>query len=546
MSFDTKMTALADAIREKTGRTDTLTLDEMTESIEDIEVGIDTSDATATSSDILSGKTAYVDGDKVTGTIATKTASNLSASGATVTVPSGYYASQVTKSVATATQATPSVSINANGLITASATQTAGYVSAGTKSGTKQLTTQSSKTITPTKSTQTAVAKNVYTTGAVTVGAIPSEYITTTDATVTATDVLSGKTAYVKGSKVTGTMKNNGAISKTMDGINTKSVTVPAGYTSGGTVSLTDDIDNEVDTQADLISQIATALENKAAGGIDTSDATAVAGDILSGKTAYVKGSKVTGTIASKGTSDLIQSGPVVVVPAGYYPNEVNKNVGVGSISDPTVTIDASGKITATSTVTQGYIASSGTKTGTKQLTTQAAKTITPSTSSQTAVAKNVYTTGAVTVAAIPSKYEDVGTETSTYTTKLASLENAIAALETELEGKASGGSDGGSSLVGEWISLASLPTTFLADPNTVPYYYEVPDNCEAVVLKWIVPENSRVIYCVTYKEDGRFAKKFLGTDIELSDADNTGTILQISTPYNPANQYILPIYNTL
>lgn len=38
-------------------------------------------------------------------------------------------------------------------------------------------------------------------------------------------------------------------------------------------------------------------------------------------------------------------------------------------------------------------------------VTKQAAKTITPSTSSQTAVAKNVYTTGAVTVAAIPSSY---------------------------------------------------------------------------------------------------------------------------------------------
>ena len=38
-------------------------------------------------------------------------------------------------------------------------------------------------------------------------------------------------------------------------------------------------------------------------------------------------------------------------------------------------------------------------------VTKQAAKTITPSTSSQTAVAKGVYTTGAVTVGAIPSTY---------------------------------------------------------------------------------------------------------------------------------------------
>lgn len=77
----------------------------------------------------------------------------------------------------TATQATPSISVNSNGLITASATQSAGYVSNGTKSATKQLTTQAAKTITPSTSSQTAVASGVYTTGAVTVGAIPSTYV---------------------------------------------------------------------------------------------------------------------------------------------------------------------------------------------------------------------------------------------------------------------------------------------------------------------------------------------------------------------------------
>ena len=130
--------------------------------------GIDTSDATATVSDVLNGKTFYANGIKITGNIPTKTESNLTSSGATVTVPVGYYPSQVSKSVATATQATPSISVNSAGKITASATQSAGYVSAGTKSATKQLTTQAAQTITPGTSNKT-IASNRYLTGTQTI-----------------------------------------------------------------------------------------------------------------------------------------------------------------------------------------------------------------------------------------------------------------------------------------------------------------------------------------------------------------------------------------
>lgn len=62
----------------------------------------------------------------------------------------------------TVTQATPSISISSEGLITASSTQSAGYVTSGTKSATKQLTTQQAKTITPSTSNQTAVSPGQY------------------------------------------------------------------------------------------------------------------------------------------------------------------------------------------------------------------------------------------------------------------------------------------------------------------------------------------------------------------------------------------------
>lgn len=81
--------------------------------------------------------------------------------------------------------------------------------------------------------------------GKVTVGAIPDKYKDVSGVTAGAADVLDGKfIVLADGSKVEGTMANNGAIAKTIDGLTQTSVDIPAGYTSGGTVSMTDDIEN--------------------------------------------------------------------------------------------------------------------------------------------------------------------------------------------------------------------------------------------------------------------------------------------------------------
>ena len=131
---------------------------------------------------------------------------DLTANGATVTAPAGYYAEDATKTVAAGSATTPATTITANptisvnavtGLITATAsasqsvtpTVSEGYVTAGmagtvTVSGnsTQQLTTKTAATYTPGTTAQT-IAAGQYLTGAQTIAPIPSEYIVPTGTT---------------------------------------------------------------------------------------------------------------------------------------------------------------------------------------------------------------------------------------------------------------------------------------------------------------------------------------------------------------------------
>lgn len=103
-----------------------------------------------------------------------------------------------------------------------------------------------SKSITPTKNQQNITPDSgYYGLSDVTVGAIPENYQDVSSVTAGAADVLANKIIVDStGKSIAGTMANNGAVNATIDGMNTTSYTIPAGYHNGsGKVSLTSDIE---------------------------------------------------------------------------------------------------------------------------------------------------------------------------------------------------------------------------------------------------------------------------------------------------------------
>ena len=346
-------------------------------------------------------------------TTQTKTATP-STSQQIITPDSGYDGlSRITvEAMPSGSLSTPTIS--SSGLITAQV-GTSGYLASGTKV-TKQLTTQAAKTVTPTASEQTVVNSAVYTTGAVKVAAVPSEtktitangtytpssgkYLTqvtvnvpasgidTSDATATADDIANGKTAYVNGEKVTGSLilvnDFNLNSNASWDSQNSKlmlSATPPKKciFLANGSIKLLCTGEN---------------LGN------------ATAADVAEGKTfTSSAGLRVTGT--AKASAPTLQaktatpstSQQIITPDSGYdgLSQITVEAMPTAALSTPTISVDSTGKITAKVEQTASGYVEAGSKSATKQLTTKGAATITPGTSDQT-IASGTYLTGAQTI----------------------------------------------------------------------------------------------------------------------------------------------------
>ena len=441
---------------------------------------MDVTSDTVDAGNLLSGKTATKNsGAKVTGNIATKSSSDLTVSGATITAPVGYYSAAASKAVATGTATTPAKTITTNPTITLSTTTgivtatyagsssitptvSAGYVTTGTAgtisttgTSTYQLTVKSAADMTVAAQSVTAPAGYYSTaaTKAITTTTHPNPTATIASSTGVVTATHTQTTGYVTSGTTTGTLNlttqaattyNTSTADQTiasyrwLTGIQTiKSVTtsnLTAANIASGVVVKVGDANN-----ASRITQITGTYAPKTsyltiypstqmqyieppdgydgynfitAYSVTTSNLTAA--NIASGvtvKVGYTNGSQiaqVTGTYAP--TTSSLTVTPTETSQTfnatgvyGYKPVTVNAisstYVGTGiarkSSADTTFT-----STTGTFTAPVGYYSAVATNT----ITTQAAQTITPTKASQY-INSYRWLTGSQTIEPIPASY---------------------------------------------------------------------------------------------------------------------------------------------
>jgi hypothetical protein len=250
------LTTVGNAIRAKTGGSGLLTFPEgMAAAIAGIEAGADLPTLTnpAGAGDIAAGKQAIrQDGGVVTGSVPTPNSVTLEDG----TVEAG-------------------VSIGGGGVFLATGTMATDNLLRAGK--TVQVSVAASE-FGNAEAADVAAGKT-FTSAAGLEAVGTSTAVETGDATAAAGEILSGKTAYVNGQKVTGSMPNQGAKNQALNC--GSSYPIPAGYHNGSGVVTTHSLASQT-------------------------EGTATAADIASGKTAWVNGERVTGAATLSGLTSIV------------------------------------------------------------------------------------------------------------------------------------------------------------------------------------------------------------------------------------------------
>lgn len=362
----------ANAIREKTNSVNSIVADNFPSEIRNINVGPNTQDATATTDDILSPKTAYVAGVKVTGNIPTLNASNLTVDGAKVTAAPGYYSTAVNKTVAagavvaniaTHSITNPTVTVSHSGNIATIGTTTKPSGTAGTNYYQVGFT----NSITA-GSVNAQASGNISTNG----------YVTTSNNSVSAwsnqavsADITQPATYYInKGTLTDAGISGTSYLENTGDYGFRATVVVPEGYHAGETV-----------------------VKNFTTGIFPAPESKGTADKMLTGYSLYDEDGKlVTGSMPNQGAQNATIStqGGTYTIPAGYHNGSgvitaslgsatINAPAGSKAQSKPTFTWDETNKLlTASVAATSGTVYANvtnagyigtGTKSGTFSMT---------------------------------------------------------------------------------------------------------------------------------------------------------------------------------